>query len=64
MESTNETYKVIKDSTVWGLQLAVNQLILEGWETQGPLIIDNDGDYVQSLIKKPVVEESTQLLNE
>ena len=64
MESTNETYKVIKDSTVFGLQLTVNQLILEGWETQGPLIIDNDGDYVQSMIKKPAVEEDTQLLNE
>ena len=59
----NETYKVVKDPTVWGLQMAVNQLILEGYETQGPLITDKDGDYVQSMVKKPVVEEQ-QVLTE
>ena len=59
----NETYRVVKDPTVWGLQMAVNQLILEGYETQGPLIMDKDGDYVQSMVKKPVVEEQ-QVLTE
>ena len=59
----NENYKVVKDPTVWGLQMAVNQLILEGYETQGPLITDKDGDYVQSMVKKPVVEEQ-QVLTE
>ena len=56
----NENYKVVKESTVYGLQMAVNQLILEGWETQGPLIVDNDGDYVQSLIKKSEQEVLTE----
>lgn len=60
----NETYKVVKESTIYGLQLAVNQLILEGWETQGPLIVDNDGDYVQSLIKTEATTEDPKLLNE
>lgn len=59
----NETYKVVKDPTVWGLQLAVNQLILEGYETQGPLITDKDGDYVQSMVKKVIAEEP-QVLTE
>lgn len=59
----NETYKVIKDPTIWGLQLAVNQLILEGYETQGPLITDKDGDYIQSMVKKVIAEEP-QVLTE
>lgn len=60
----NENYKVVKDSTVWGLQMAVNQLILEGWETQGALIVDKDGDYVQSMIKKESASDETQVLTE
>ena len=59
----NETYKVVKESTIWGLELAVNQLIQEGYETQGPLIMDNDGHYVQSMVKKPTPEEP-QVLTE
>ena len=59
----NETYKVVKESTIWGLELSVNQLIQEGYETQGPLIMDNDGNYVQSMVKKPVAEEQ-QVLTE
>ncbi len=53
----DENYKIIKDSTIWGIQMTVNQMILEGWETQGPLIIDKDGDYVQSLVKKAQPEQ-------
>ena len=53
----DENYKIIKDSTIWGIQMTVNQMILEGWETQGPLIIDKDGDYVQSLVKKVQPEQ-------
>ena len=57
----NENYKVVKDSTVWGLQYAVNELVAEGWEPQGALIIDTDGTYIQTMIKKetPVLTEET-----
>ena len=58
----SENYKIIKDSTIWGIQMTVNQMILEGWETQGPLIIDKDGGYVQSLVKK--VQPEQEVLTE
>ena len=49
-------YKLVKDNTVWGLEMTVNSLITEGWETDGPLVVDKDG-YVQKMIKKPVEQE-------
>lgn len=57
----NENYKVVKDSTVWGLQYTVNELVLEGWEPQGALVVDKDGHYIQTMVKKekPVLVEET-----
>ncbi len=56
----NETYKVVKDPTVWGLQYAVNELVVEGWEPQGSLVIQ-DGEYIQTMVRKekPVLVEET-----
>ena len=56
----NESYKIVKDPTVWGLQFMVNEMALEGWEPQGSLIIQ-DGEYIQAMIKKekPVLTEET-----
>ena len=56
----NETYKVVKDPTVWGLQYAVNELVVEGWEPQGSLVVQ-DGEYIQAMVKKekPVLVEET-----
>ena len=55
----NENYRIVKDPTVWGLQMAVNELALEGWEPQGALVVDNEGNYIQTMIKKekPVLTE-------
>ena len=57
----NDNYRVVKDPTVWGLQMTVNELALEGWEPQGALVIDPDGNYIQTMIKKekPVLTEET-----
>ncbi len=55
----NEKYRVIKDKTVWGLQYAVNELVTEGWEPQGSLLVQ-DGEYIQAMIKK----EEEQVLTE
>lgn len=54
----NETYKVVEDTTVFGLQYAVNELVAEGWEPQGALIVEN-GKYIQAMTKK-----EQQVLNE
>lgn len=56
----NENYKIVKDKTVFGLQYAVNELVQEGWEPQGGLVIEN-GDYIQTMVKKekPVLVEET-----
>lgn len=55
----NEKYRVIKDKTVWGLQYAVNELVTEGWEPQGSLLVQ-DGEYIQAMVKK----EEKQVLTE
>lgn len=54
----NENYKIVEDPTVWGLQMTVNELVLEGWEPQGSLVI-KDGNYIQTMVKKekPVLTE-------
>lgn len=55
------SYQIVKDPTVWGLQMTVNELVLEGWEPQGALVVDNEGNYIQTMIKKdkPVLTEET-----
>lgn len=54
----NENYRIVEDPTVWGLQMTVNELVLEGWEPQGSLVI-KDGNYIQTMVKKekPVLTE-------
>lgn len=44
-------YKVVKDPTVWGLQMKVNELVVEGYRPQGALVVDN-GEYIQTMIKE------------
>ena len=58
---SNENYKIVEDETVWGLQYAVNELVTEGWEPQGSLVI-KDGKYIQTMIKKekPVLTEESK----
>ena len=63
-----DNYKIIKNTTVWGLQFEVNELINEGWEPQGALVV-KDGEYIQSMIKKPepepvLVEETEEPIND
>jgi len=57
----DENYKIVEDCTVWGLQYAVNELALEGWEPQGNLIV-KDGNYIQAMVKKekPVLTEESK----
>lgn len=50
-------YKVVKDPTVWGIQMKVNELVTEGWQPNGALSVDN-GEYIQTMIKE-VEEVST-----
>lgn len=60
-----DNYKIVKSTTVWGLQFEVNELISEGWEPNGALVVEN-GEYIQSMIKKPepepvLVEETEEV---
>ena len=57
----NEKYKLVEDTTVWGLQYAVNELVTEGWEPQGGLVVEN-GKYIQTMVKKEETEQ--QVLTE
>ena len=56
----DENYKIVEDETVWGLQYTVNELVTEGWEPQGSLVV-KDGKYIQTMIKKekPVLTEES-----
>lgn len=44
-------YKIVKDPTVWGLQMKVNELVVEGYRPQGALVVDN-GEYIQTMTKE------------
>ena len=63
-----DNYRIVKNTTVWGLQFEVNELVNEGWEPQGTLVV-KDGEYIQSMIKKaePVLVEEApadEIINE
>lgn len=49
-----DEYRVVEDSTVFGLQYAVNELITEGFEIQGNLVV-KDGKYFQTMVRKEKV---------
>ena len=56
----DENYKIVEDETVLGLQYAVNELVTEGWEPQGALVVEN-GKYIQAMVRKekPVLTEES-----
>lgn len=53
-----DNYKIVKNTSVWGLQFEVNELVRDGWTPQGALVIEN-GEYIQTMIKngEPVLTE-------